>query len=943
MPIQLDNLAATTTSVKSLNPKFFSSKLTGAGKKTGLISESVRPNNVSLTQTLNVVNNAIDRKTKQVNGDVTTNFIPLAPMLQRSLDRNKHVTHAIPDYDEMYQVHTQPGNPEIWVDLTPQALVLREDASPAHGTIRDLLIQYRIEIYTVIDRNQPRAAVSSHGVHRSGQNQVSFLWTFNTPNDLHKAIQNHLPTSAKFNSVGVDMWMEDYDVHDRICRLANLWASDELAQEMGQHIADLGASSYTDTELNNLAAQLRYLETYGVSLGAYKQLHVAIHGAFPADVANQLSKQNLNLLMNSTLDNLDTMKAQLSTPPKPSNGAQVALQSRFSAQQKQAVSTDEPLVLVQAGAGTGKSTVILGRIDYLVSCGVTPADITVLSFTNAAADNISAKNPSIGSMTIARMIHDIYEANYKGHELSSIDTIINSLDIFYPQDDVAARFRRHLMRIHKNEEGAFTGMNSFIEANFDAVMNMLTTLRQTSLELEIIICYQKIDEMVEPAHVMSRYLIIDEVQDNSIFEFIFMLKYVAKHSESLYIVGDGSQTLYEFRSSNPKALNALESSGVFATFKLTTNYRSNQEVLDFANVALADIEANQFAGIQLQANNLTLPTAASFQEKVTLDYRCYPRVTEFPKDLPGIITHSVREYIEGCFKRGEQVSFLMFTRAEVALVEKTLKDFWPSRTVANLVPAKTYATTVFSLFIRNYWGSVKQVPPADAAFTVTQEIIKNLHNISRNAAKAEPQVREMISNWWIEVNATVLGWVALYGAGQMTKNVFFDNLRQCLLDYEIRHNAVKQSITSQRNKDAKERNLGVKTDFVISTIHSAKGLEFDNVVVIHRFDSQMEEANKRMYYVAFTRAMNTEYVLSYGTLKNARIESDYNLLVQALEERDAANALRSMSTGDDDEEIFDDGSIDDAVVLSDELPEPPARYDASDDDDASHISGVVTG
>ena len=97
------------------------------------------------------------------------------------------------------------------------------------------------------------------------------------------------------------------------------------------------------------------------------------------------------------------------------------------------------------------------------------------------------------------------------------------------------------------------------------------------------------------------------------------------------------------------------------------------------------------------------------------------------------------------------------------------------------------------------------------------------------------------------------------------------------------------------------------------------------------------------YTHLFTRAMNTESVLSFGTLKNARIESDYNLLVQALEERDAANALRSMSTGDDDEEIFDDGSIDDAVVLSDELPEPPARYDASDDDDASHISGVVTG
>lgn len=384
---------------------------------------------------------------------------------------------------------------------------------------------------------------------------------------------------------------------------------------------------------------------------------------------------------------------------------------------------------------------------------------------------------------------------------------------------------------------------------------------------------------------------------------------------------------------------------MFATFKLTTNYRSNQEVLDFANVALADIEANQFAMIQLQANNLVLPTANSFQEKVTLDYRCYPKVTEFPKDLPGMITHSIAEYVEKCFQRGEQVAFLAHTRREVAIIEETLKRHWPNREVANLVPVKVYPTTVFSLYIKGYWSSVLQVQPKDAAFTVSQEIIKNLPNISRNtanAAKVEQQVRDMISDWWLTSSTTILGWVQLHGIGQMTKDAFFDNLRASLLDYEIRHNAVKQSLTSQRNKVAKEKNLGVKTDFVISTIHSAKGLEFENVVVIHRFENQMNEADKRMFYVAFTRAMNTEYVLSYGTLKNAKIESDYKLLVAALEERDAANALRAMSTEDD---VDDDGSIDDAEpsILTDELPEPEGQYHADVDDEGGDMAGIVTG
>ena len=150
-----------------------------------------------------------------------------------------------------------------------------------------------------------------------------------------------------------------------------------------------------------------------------------------------------------------------------------------------------------AGAGTGKSTLILGRIDYLMTCGVNPNDIMVLSFTNAAADNIKEKNPNVHSMTIASMIHEIYSANFSGHELSSLDTIINSLDIYYPttvgtqspQQKVAVTFKRRCSRIIRNDANAFTDMNNFIEENYDDVIAILDTIHQTSLELEIIICY----------------------------------------------------------------------------------------------------------------------------------------------------------------------------------------------------------------------------------------------------------------------------------------------------------------------------------------------------------------------------------------------------------------------------------------------------------------------
>ena len=135
------------------------------------------------------------------------------------------------------------------------------------------------------------------------------------------------------------------------------------------------------------------------------------------------------------------------------------------------------------------------------------------------------------------MIHTIYAANFPEHELSTLDTIINSLEIYFGNLDVARKFRELCKAVIKNDPDGFTRMNNFVEQHYDEVMHMLDTIGQVSLELEIIICYQKIETLNEPSSVTSKYLIIDEVQDNSIFEFIYTLKYVDKHKESLFIVG----------------------------------------------------------------------------------------------------------------------------------------------------------------------------------------------------------------------------------------------------------------------------------------------------------------------------------------------------------------------------------------------------------------------
>lgn len=910
MPIYLDDISSITNAKpRALGPKFFCKDLTGNGKTTGLINDSRRPGRYPVGQSkINANEASYDKFSRTSANDVTTRYIPMGLLARGSVltsyaQNAADLTLPVPDLDEMFHVNAgrSKNAREVYVNLTPQGMRLTEDGN-GDKIMRNLSVLYRMEIF-VLDANSTaeRVTITNDPV-RPHDEAVLVDWSTAPLDDIEDSIaEATLHLSSNHNGIFVDIddlaqWMADYDLYDRVCSLAEAWAADGIADEICNHIEEVFAQGTpSNSQLNVLVAQLHLLESYAVSLDSYLRIHQTIEKICPADIAEVLVKQNLNLLMGSEMGHLDAKKTNLPSLTLP-QGSVFAPKRPLSKQQRDAVETDDPLALVLSAAGTGKSTTILARIEYALACGVPIEDITVLSFTNAAADNIREKHPGVGSMTIAKMIHDIYTLNHPNHGVSQIDTILNSFDIFFPQSDLAHAMRELLKSVDKNEKGSYTALNNFVEKYYEEVMELLDAIGQTCLELQIIIAYQRIDEMIEPPHVQSRHLIVDEVQDNSIFEFIYILKYVAKHEESLFIVGDASQTLYEFRASNPRALNTLENSGIFANYQLTTNYRSNQEVLDFANVHLADIDANRTAKLRLQANSLTMPTADSFQEKVTLDYHCTRSQKEFLENYEAYLQNKVGPWIKERLDRGEQVAFLMHTRNLVARTEEKLKEMYPSEQVANLVGEKMWATTVFSQFVKMYWNDVKQVPDVgQASFAISKGIQDNLANLvsQRNIDKTRKKVVNMIVEWWSENVQTVDGWVSLHKAGQLSREGFFDQLRQNLLDYEIEKNAIRQRLNNHKNRERKEANINSNARLVVSTIHSAKGLEFDHVVVVHKFSSQMEEADKRMFYVAFTRAMKSEYILSNGSVKKPRIQSDYDLVVEALDKRDKLAAMRA--------------------------------------------------
>ena len=1013
MPILLDNIdeaakfstaveATKARTIKAVTPKYFSSHLTGRGKKQGLLNSSVIPGRYPMgLDRLSMGTTDLRYKMSQTSNAVTSRIIPTGTIVKRAYEQGYgRMTVPVPDDMDQFAVRLTDDTEtfDVWASCSVQGLAMREDNS-GKAKVKDLQISYRTMIYVVppkqdediddlsdqmlarlindlgtIDPDDPdfievddddialfddeaddtliltedegyreratllSTTISTFPSKSSKMSNANLAWAIADWSYAPAEDAENLPWDEIFRATGIShsrkrdfldtlaTFYADYSVYDNIADSAQSWSSDDIADDIHDVIDALVSKkhSYDDEQLAQMVYELRYMEQYNVPLSAYRKIYESINMLCDPQTASLLVKQNMNLLMNDTLSDLGSKRDQLERAPETIKT--IPMQRQLSPQQLAAVCSTEPLILTQAGAGAGKSTVILARIQQLGLCGVNPSDITVLSFTNAAADNIIKKNPNVRSMTIARMIHDLYMSYFPTHELSSVETIANSLGIYMPQDPFAFQFANKLRNLEgRNSEGAHTALNNFIESHLEQTVDALNLIKQTSLELEIILAYQMIDKMPLPAGLNIRHLIIDEVQDNSVFEFIYLLRLVNKLNCSLFIVGDASQTLYEFRSANPKALNALEASGVFTPYKLETNYRSNQEVLDMANVhLLSEIEANQLAQIRLRANSLTPVTANSFQEKVRVVHEHYTADRKFLTDLPMLLSKHVNSYIQDCLGRGEQVAFLAFTRREAFAIQKRLEELFPGRSVISMISDRRRASTFFSSFIEHHWNDIEAVDPANASFVFTKELVSRGPGANPNAQAA---LAKMASEWWTASALTIQGWVYEYQAGIITKEVFFDRLKKCILDHEIRHNSIRDALMHRNNEERKIRNMETKADLIVSTVHGVKGLEFDNVVVVYKDQSDMTEEKKRLYYVAFTRAKNSLFVLSHGTTLSARIVSDYNLIV---------DSLTNPASGNDGDDDGENHAVDAIVVDEDDVLD--AIEDAIPDQNAAVLS-----
>ena len=583
------------------------------------------------------------------------------------------------------------------------------------------------------------------------------------------------------------------------------------------------------------------------------------------------------------------------------------------------------MIIAQAGAGSGKSHTVVGRLSYLQEQKENLNNALVLSFTNAAADNIKDRFPDIQSETLARMFDNIYRETYPSQELVSIETLHNTLKLldlssnvfqnipsdedpnkYYTQDqldriiDVFKTITKNYVqsqisfkKIDHNELSA--KLIALVAKYKNAIEAILNAIGQTTLELEPVMIHHHLANgggqlSIPKEYSQINYIITDESQDISTFEYNLLLEFVNENKAQLLIVGDGSQTLYEFRSSDPRYMNALEASQVFTTYKLETNYRSKQAILSYANEFLKVISANDIAQIQLQSNDKTPLTWADYTKAVEIQDINVRGTSDYNDALKGVFQYDkVKNYVLTKLKNGEQVALVGYTRQELMIIRQALEQLLADNNlnipITSLVQDKAGIAAIWTTALARGNGDLKTLAVTP---TINNDIRRILLDAVDNSYRSRSQKQRAF--YQSKMNETLdqlfvsPQWIYLKNQ-LLARKIKVSNLRSYLYGYMVR--VEKREISASNYLQSKETPNVKDAQIVLSTIHRVKGFEFDNVVVFHNaFKTKSAQGSNlqelfRMYFVALSRAKNSELIVNVGPMQ--KVISEHTMFEYPME------------------------------------------------------------
>ncbi len=234
--------------------------------------------------------------------------------------------------------------------------------------------------------------------------------------------------------------------------------------------------------------------------------------------------------------------------------------------QKKVVHTKECFLFLLAGAGSGKTRVVIERIKYLINQGVDQKDMLALTFTHKASKEMQSR---IGDETLA--IHTFHQFCLQSLKKENS----YNYQIFIEEEHPYSKTELLDIQVYKNS--LFKLKKPKI---YESYQRYLKSYHLKDFDDILIDFYKMMNQKKKKPKY--KYIFVDEFQDTNHLQYIILKSLITKDTQVL-CVGDPDQSIYKFRGAEPKIINAFIKDYNAKVEMLTINYRSNATIIKHAN------------------------------------------------------------------------------------------------------------------------------------------------------------------------------------------------------------------------------------------------------------------------------------------------------------------------------------------------------------------------
>ncbi len=295
----------------------------------------------------------------------------------------------------------------------------------------------------------------------------------------------------------------------------------------------------------------------------------------------------------------------------------MSLYDSLNEQQKKGVFTTQGPVLILAGAGSGKTSVLTRRIAYLIeNMGVNSWNIMAITFTNKAAgemkervDDIVGYGESVWVATfhstcvriLRRYIDRLgYDTNFTIYDTDDQKSVMKEVCKRLDIDTKQLKEKTILNAISSAKDELISPLDYEMSVMGDFTKKKIANAykeyqmllkKNNALDFDDIIVktvelFKSCPDVLENYQNRFQYIMVDEYQDTNTAQFE-LIRLLAAKNRNLCVVGDDDQSIYKFRGANIRNILDFEKVYPDATvIKLEQNYRSTQNVLDAANAVI---------------------------------------------------------------------------------------------------------------------------------------------------------------------------------------------------------------------------------------------------------------------------------------------------------------------------------------------------------------------